>query len=90
VCSPSRVAEVFVALDGWAVAASREEQGQILLLQAEAFRRAGCESAARASLERVLVLFPTREGAPWRAEALRGLQTLPPPFSRHRPFARPA
>lgn len=83
VCSPARIAATFQAFDAWAdtvPASQREEIASVLLAQAEAFHSRGCDEAARVSLERVLVRFPSETQAQYRYEALRGLQSLPPPY----------
>lgn len=83
ICSPAKTAATFAAFDAWADTVPndrREEVAAVLLAQAEAFRNLGCEDAARISLERVLARFPSETQAQYRFEALRGLQSLPPPY----------
>jgi hypothetical protein len=82
-CAPAKVAAVFAAYDTWfrtIPATRRDEAAGLLLTQAEAFRTLGCDDAARASLETVLRRYPGEADAEVRHEALRGLQTLPPPY----------
>lgn len=86
-CAGPTVDAVWKTYNQWFAVASviphyyRGSEASALLLQAEAFRSLGCDAVARASYEELLRRFADEEAfAPQRVQALRGLDSLAPPF----------
>lgn len=85
-CSSPRIEAVFAAYDRWYWVAAgdpdhyRGMEADVLLSQGAALRSVGCLDAARRSFDLVLTRFGDDDLSDRRAEALRALQTLPPPY----------
>lgn len=95
-CNGPAIGEVWAAYDQWYVATGGDAivrsglEANVLLLQAEVFRARGCDSVARDSYDELLRRFTDDAYAFQRAQALRGLDELPPPFPAAAPVTRTA
>lgn len=85
-CPPAGLGTVFGAYDAWTGKAPLGDgyypgiEADALLAQADAFRLAGCDEAARRSYEELLRRFSGASFRAQRARALWWLRTLPPPY----------
>ncbi|NYZ14974.1 hypothetical protein HL658_20705 [Azospirillum sp. RWY-5-1] len=95
-CTGPAIGEVWAAYDNWYIATGGDVvarsglEADVLLLQAEVFRARGCDTVARDSYDELLRRFTSDAYAFQRAQALRGLDELPPPFPAPAPTTRVA
>lgn len=95
-CNGPAIGEVWDAYDRWYIASGGDQnaragvEADVLLLQAEVFRARGCDAVARDSYDELLRRFTGDAYAFQRAQALRGLDELPPPFPTPAPTTRVA